>query len=174
MSEHPPQSILLGQQKMAQVTNALIGSSAWTSSALFFTYDEGGGFFEHVAPSQVDAYGQWRCHRACRSSSRCALTAGRFLRGFRFYSRSQLLSHATPGVANACRYCRVYVIWRSKAWRGQAPPLHFRDIVYIKGDVSQGLPSPDMLMSYLSIRAILVPIAAQMFPNTSIRMILWI
>ena len=43
MSEHPPLSILLGQQKMAQVTNALIGSSAWTSSALFFTYDEGGG-----------------------------------------------------------------------------------------------------------------------------------
>jgi phospholipase C len=57
VSEHPPQSILLGQKKMAQVTNALIASSAWTSSALFFTYDEGGGFFEHVAPPQVDAYG---------------------------------------------------------------------------------------------------------------------
>jgi phospholipase C len=57
VSEHPPQSIQLGQQKMAQVTNALIGSSAWTSSALFFTYDEGGGFFDHVAPPQVDAYG---------------------------------------------------------------------------------------------------------------------
>jgi phospholipase C len=57
VSEHPPQSILLGQQKMAQVTNALIASSAWTSSALFFTYDEGGGFFDHVAPPQVDAYG---------------------------------------------------------------------------------------------------------------------
>ncbi len=57
MSEHPPQSILLGQKKMAQVANALIGSSAWTSSALFFTYDEGGGFFDHVAPPQADAYG---------------------------------------------------------------------------------------------------------------------
>jgi len=57
VSEHPPQSILLGQKKMAQVTNALIKSSVWTSSALFFTYDEGGGFFEHVAPPQVDAYG---------------------------------------------------------------------------------------------------------------------
>jgi phospholipase C len=57
VSEHPPQSILLGQKKMAQVTNALIGSSAWTSSALFFTYDEGGGFFDHAAPPQLDAYG---------------------------------------------------------------------------------------------------------------------
>ena len=57
VSEHPPQSILLGQKKIAQVTNALIGSSAWTSSALFFTYVEGGGFFDHVAPPQVDGYG---------------------------------------------------------------------------------------------------------------------
>ena len=43
VSEHPPQSILLGQKKIAQVTNALIKSSIWTSSALFFTYDEGDG-----------------------------------------------------------------------------------------------------------------------------------
>jgi phospholipase C len=57
VSEHPPQSILLGQKQTAQLTNALINSSSWTSSALFFTYDEGGGFFEHVAPPQLDAYG---------------------------------------------------------------------------------------------------------------------
>jgi phospholipase C len=37
--------------------NALIASKLWQSSALFFTYDEGGGFFDHIAPPQVDAYG---------------------------------------------------------------------------------------------------------------------
>jgi phospholipase C len=57
VSEHPPQSVKAGQQQMAKVTNALIQSSSWTSSALFFTYDEGGGFFDHVAPPQLDAYG---------------------------------------------------------------------------------------------------------------------
>jgi phospholipase C len=57
VSEHPPQSIQLGQRKTAQVINALIGSRAWISSALFFTYDEGGGFFDHVPPPQLDAYG---------------------------------------------------------------------------------------------------------------------
>ena len=57
VSEHAPQSVLAGQQQMEKVINALIQSSAWTSSALFFTYDEGGGFFDHVAPPQVDAYG---------------------------------------------------------------------------------------------------------------------
>src|SRR5437588_3420139 len=45
------------QHKMADVINALIHSSRWTSSALFFTYDEGGGYFDHVPPPQVDAYG---------------------------------------------------------------------------------------------------------------------
>jgi len=57
VSEHAPQSVLAGQQQMEKVINALMQSSAWISSALFFTYDEGGGFFDHVAPPQVDAYG---------------------------------------------------------------------------------------------------------------------
>lgn len=57
VSEHAPQSVLAGQQQMAKVINALIQSSAWTSSAFFFTYDEGGGFFDHVPPPQLDAYG---------------------------------------------------------------------------------------------------------------------
>jgi len=42
---------------MTKVINALIASRLWTSSALFLVYDEGGGFFDHVAPPRVDAYG---------------------------------------------------------------------------------------------------------------------
>ncbi|HEY0754610.1 MAG TPA: alkaline phosphatase family protein [Ktedonobacteraceae bacterium] len=57
ISEHPPADINTGQDKMAEIINALIASSAWTRSAMFFTYDEGGGFFDHVAPPQLDAYG---------------------------------------------------------------------------------------------------------------------
>lgn len=57
ISEHPPADIQMGQQEMSEVINSLIASSLWKSSALFFTYDEGGGYFDHVAPPQVDAYG---------------------------------------------------------------------------------------------------------------------
>ena len=57
ISEHPPIDIEFGQKEMARVINALIASRLWTSSALFLTYDEGGGFFDHVPPPQVDAYG---------------------------------------------------------------------------------------------------------------------
>ena len=61
-SEHPPADILLGQHEMAKIINALMASSSWTSSVLFLTYDEGGGFFDHVPPPQVDAYPCWSSH----------------------------------------------------------------------------------------------------------------
>ncbi len=57
VSEHPPDDILFGEAEMSRVIKALMNSNLWTSSVLFFTYDEGGGFFDHVAPPQVDAYG---------------------------------------------------------------------------------------------------------------------
>ncbi len=57
ISEHPPTDIQMGQQKMSELINALMSSSSWKSSAFFLTYDEGGGFFDHVAPPQLDAYG---------------------------------------------------------------------------------------------------------------------
>lgn len=57
ISEHPPLNIQDGQKEMADVIAKLMASSAWTSSALFFTYDEGGGYLDHVAPPQLDAYG---------------------------------------------------------------------------------------------------------------------
>lgn len=57
ISEHPPADIQMGQRAMKDVINALIQSRMWQSSALFFTYDEGGGYFDHIAPPQVDAYG---------------------------------------------------------------------------------------------------------------------
>ena len=34
-----------------------MSSMYWQSSAYVFTYDEGGGFFDHVAPPVLDAYG---------------------------------------------------------------------------------------------------------------------
>ena len=57
ISEHPPTDIQSGQQKMSEVIKTLMSSSSWNSSAFFLTYDEGGGFFDHVLPPQLDAYG---------------------------------------------------------------------------------------------------------------------
>jgi phospholipase C len=50
--EHPGsgQSILNGQQEVAKVVAALMGSTSWKDSVFFFAYDEGGGPYEHVPP----------------------------------------------------------------------------------------------------------------------------
>jgi phospholipase C len=48
--EHPPASPQGGQRFVARVVDALTKSPAWSSSALFITYDEHGGLFDHVPP----------------------------------------------------------------------------------------------------------------------------
>ena len=48
--DHPPTDIQLGQRFMADVYGALAAGPQWHSSALFVTYDEWGGFFDHVVP----------------------------------------------------------------------------------------------------------------------------
>ncbi|WP_263418567.1 alkaline phosphatase family protein [Terriglobus albidus] len=50
--EHPGsgQSILVGQQQVAKIVNALMTSSSWMNSVFFLAYDEGGGPYDHVPP----------------------------------------------------------------------------------------------------------------------------
>lgn len=54
MSEHPPAPPDMGQLFVARVVDALMASSAWKSTALFLVYDEGGGYFDHVAPKVLE------------------------------------------------------------------------------------------------------------------------
>jgi phospholipase C len=50
--EHPGsgQSILVGQAEVAKVMNAFMASPEWKNSVFFFSYDEGGGPYDHVPP----------------------------------------------------------------------------------------------------------------------------
>ena len=49
-SDSSPANIQTGEVHAAQVINSLRSSSAWSSSALFMTYDEFGGIYDHVPP----------------------------------------------------------------------------------------------------------------------------
>ena len=48
--DHPHADILRGQSFLSQVANALTSSPVWEKTALIITYDEWGGFFDHVRP----------------------------------------------------------------------------------------------------------------------------
>jgi phospholipase C len=50
-SEHPPAPVTYGEAAAAQILQALTSNPAlWAKTALFITYDENGGFFDHVPP----------------------------------------------------------------------------------------------------------------------------
>src|ERR1700682_888203 len=55
--EHPPADVSVGMGIQQELITALMLSSAWSSSAYVLTYDESGGFFDHVSPPQLDAFG---------------------------------------------------------------------------------------------------------------------
>jgi len=48
--EHPPSNVQKGQTWVEARVRGLLASPEWDTSALLFTYDEAGGFFDHVPP----------------------------------------------------------------------------------------------------------------------------
>jgi len=56
-SEHPPNRISTGQAYVTRVINAIMQSANWEDSAIFLSWDDWGGFYDHVAPPTVDANG---------------------------------------------------------------------------------------------------------------------
>jgi phospholipase C len=56
-SEQPPGDARAGQRLVKGLLNALMSSSAWLQAAFLLTYDSSGGWYDHVAPPQVDQYG---------------------------------------------------------------------------------------------------------------------
>jgi len=56
-SEHPPADIHLGMWYVTSLVNALMKSPYWQNSVLIITWDDYGGFYDHVPPPQVDEYG---------------------------------------------------------------------------------------------------------------------
>jgi phospholipase C len=55
--EHPPADVSVGMGFQQKLIDALRASPQWQDSAFLLTYDEHGGFFDHVRPPVVDAYG---------------------------------------------------------------------------------------------------------------------
>ncbi len=57
LSEHPSASIHTGQAYVTSLINAIMQSPDWNSTAIFLSWDDWGGFYDHVAPPTVDENG---------------------------------------------------------------------------------------------------------------------
>ncbi len=57
VSEHPPARISWGQNYVTGLVDAIMRSKDWGSTAIFLTWDDWGGFYDHVKPPTVDGAG---------------------------------------------------------------------------------------------------------------------
>lgn len=56
-SEHPPASSCIGENQTISDIEAVMNSPAWSSTAIILTWDDYGGFYDHVPPPTVDGLG---------------------------------------------------------------------------------------------------------------------
>ena len=58
-SDHPdrPNNLCTGENWTTSVVDAIMRSPMWKDTAIFLTWDDWGGLYDHVPPPQVDAFG---------------------------------------------------------------------------------------------------------------------
>jgi phospholipase C len=57
VSEHPPGLLSAGQAYVTTIINAVMRSPCWNSTAIFLSWDDWGGFYDHVVPPVVSKAG---------------------------------------------------------------------------------------------------------------------
>jgi phospholipase C len=57
LSEHPPGSVCNGENWTVRAIDAVMRGPDWDSTAIVLTWDDFGGFYDHVPPPHVDIYG---------------------------------------------------------------------------------------------------------------------
>jgi phospholipase C len=57
VSDHPPASVARGQNYVTTLVNTIMRSPCWANTAIFVSWDDWGGFYDHVVPPAIDSTG---------------------------------------------------------------------------------------------------------------------
>jgi len=63
LTEHPTQNITDGMQWSVEQVNAIVAGGLWDSTAIFITWDDWGGWFDHVDPPVVELWDSTKAQR---------------------------------------------------------------------------------------------------------------
>jgi phospholipase C len=57
VSEHPPGSVSEGMAYVTGLVNSIMLGPEWNTTAIFISWDDWGGFYDHAVPPQIDEFG---------------------------------------------------------------------------------------------------------------------
>jgi phospholipase C len=57
VSEHPPALVSAGEKYVTALINSVMKSPYWKSTVIFLSWDDWGGFYDHVPPPMIDSWG---------------------------------------------------------------------------------------------------------------------
>jgi phospholipase C len=128
LSDHPPWSNFGCHNWLTDIVNAAMKSPAWNETAIFITWDEWGGFYDHVKPPIVDQVGLgFRVPMLVISPY--ALKGyvddaqGEFSTPLRFIADNWGLSYLTPRIANTHNFSHVFNFKQSPRPPMPLPPV---------------------------------------------------
>lgn len=113
LSDHPPASSSFTHNWISDVVNAVMTSDAWEHTAIFLTWDEWGGFYDHVLPPRLDDIGLgFRVPLLTISpyTVRGVIDdeRGEFSTPLRFIADNWGLDYLTPRIANTHNFEHVF------------------------------------------------------------------
>jgi phospholipase C len=127
--EHPgsSESVLTGQVALANIVNAFMKGAAWKDSVFFFSYDEGGGPYDHVPP--VPGH----------SNDKTAASFGKLPDISSIAVNPDSYQPCLPATAPATAHCDL---------KPSFPGAHAGDAAAVKGFAAQlGFRVPDIIIS---------------------------
>ena len=129
--DHPHADVRSGDAFLADTFHAVASGPDWDTTVLIVTYDEGGGFFDHVAPPRA----------AAPNAVDPDLVAGKALLGFRlpvvvaspFTKGDAANPHVNSGLFDNTSILKLI------EWRWKLPPLTARDASSDVGNLATAL-----------------------------------
>jgi phospholipase C len=126
LSDHPPWNSRFAMNWVTDIVDGIMKSPMWEHTAIFVTWDEWGGFFDHVPPKKVDEVGLGFRVPLLTISPYAKKgyiddALGEFSTPLRFIADNWGLDYLTPRIANAHNLEHVFDF--AKRPRTDATPL---------------------------------------------------